>query len=197
MTSSVAAFGTDAPHQTYRLTDYVWDQIIASYTHLLFSVNFDLYTRDRPGFEKLYRGLSDKAWEKAIDLSKYYTTRGGRPNFNLAQNLTNVETLGKYPTNVEELKSLEEAVNLEKKLMERSYAVHAHFSSHKNAEHKDLDAGIAHYMEEEFIEYQAETIRTLVGYHNDLKSILDGEKCVKDKNGALACYLFDDYLRKQ
>lgn len=175
----------------------MWDQIVASYTHLLFSVNFDIYTRDRPGFQKLYRGLSDKAWEKAIDLTKYYTTRGGQPNFNLPQNLTNVEPLGEFETSVDELKSFVEASKLEKALSARAYEIHAHFSSHKGKENKDLDAGIAHYFEEEFVEYQADTIRKLVGYHNDFKTILGGENCQKDKNGALACFMFDEYLQKQ
>lgn len=193
--SSLAAF--KSRNHLHYVTDYVWDQIIASYTHLIFSVNFDIYTQDRPGFQKLYRGLSDKAWDKALDLVKYTTTRGGKPVFDIALNLTNIDTLGVYETTVDELKSLEKAIELEKTLSEKAYKMHDHFTSHKGAEIKDLDAGIAHYVEEEFIEYQAETIRKLTGYHNDFVTLLGDEKCQKDKNGALACYLFDEYLQKQ
>lgn len=193
VTSSLAAFKSGS--HLNMITDYVWDQIAASYTHLIFSVNFDIYTRDRPGFQKLYRGLSDKAWDRALHLIKYYTVRGGKPVLDIANNLTNIN--GDYPTSVEEVRSLKEAVRLEKDLSAKAYKIHAHFSSHKGSDIKDLDAGIAHYVEEKFIEDQADTIRHLTGYYNDLSTLLGNEKCTKSKNGALACYLFDEYLQKQ
>lgn len=190
--STMAAFASK--RHLNLLTDYVWDQITASYTHLLFSVNFDIYTRDRPGFQKLYRGLSDKAWDRALDLVKYYTLRGGIPVLDIAS-LTNVNST--YPTSVEEVRSLKEAIALEKDLSKKAFKIHSHFSSHKGAEINDLDAGVAHYVEEKFIEDQSETIRKLTGYHNDLSTLLGNEKCTKSKNGALACFMFDEYLQKQ
>jgi ferritin len=35
----------------------------------------------REGFEKLFRKLSDSAWDDAIDLIKYITKRGGTMEF--------------------------------------------------------------------------------------------------------------------
>lgn len=51
------------------------------------------------------------------------------------------------------------------------------------------DAAVAHYLEEEFMESQSETIRKLSGYIHDIKKMLN-------RDAALAVYLFDDYLQK-
>lgn len=196
------------------LTDYAWNEIVGSYSHLLLSVNFDSYTKDRPGFEKLYRGLSDHAWNKAIDLIKYVTKRGGKLHDiwdyntqnitlhyldpNVGDNKGYVSKPVEIETSVEELLSLEQAVKIEKSLSQSSYAIHNMVQSHHKLAKKHLDAGIAHYIEEEFIEDQADTIRKLVGYHNDFRTILGGEDhCTANKNTQLACFLFDEYLQKQ
>lgn len=42
---------------------------------------FGNYETNRQGFEKLYRKLSDSAWEKAMDIIKFITKRGGIMNF--------------------------------------------------------------------------------------------------------------------
>ena len=46
------------------------------------STHFGNYESNRHGFQGLYKKLSDKAWEKAIDIIKYIAKRGGRMNFN-------------------------------------------------------------------------------------------------------------------
>lgn len=56
--------------------------IETSFEFLLMSTHFGNYEANREGFKGLYRKLSDKSWEDAIDLMKYIADRGGRMNFN-------------------------------------------------------------------------------------------------------------------
>nr|AAV84217.1 ferritin light chain-like [Culicoides sonorensis] len=194
--SRVGGFVKHNDALSQKLTNYAWDQIVASYDHLLLSVNFDTYTKDRPGFEKLYRGLSDKAWEKAVEVLKYVAKRGGKPDVTSIQ--TQLSDGNVIEASVSELKSLAEAVKLEKSLANHALKLHSAVQNHHHDTEKDLDAGVAHFVEEELIEYQTESVRTLVGYHNDFKTILKGQAvCTTDKNTQLACFLFDDYLQKQ
>lgn len=161
----------------------------------MLSINFDTYTKDRPGFEKLYRGLSDSAWNKAIDVIKYAAKRGGKPDVTKIQTKmsNNTEDIG---ASVSELKSLKEAVKIEKLLSTHAFKIHNDVQSHHHKEKNHLDAGMAHYVEEELIEDQAETIRKLVGLHNDFQTIMNGEaECTNNKNTQLACFLFDEYLQ--
>lgn len=50
---------------------------------------------------------------------------------------------------------------------------------------------VAHYIEEEFLEYQTKKIRELSGWTNDVKTLLSGKK-----DPALSLFLFDEYLQK-
>ena len=52
---------------------------------------------------------------------------------------------------------------------------------------------MAHYMEEKFIEDQADTVRTLSGYTNDLKSLLRESKT---PDTSFNLFMFDEYLLK-
>lgn len=52
---------------------------------------------------------------------------------------------------------------------------------------------IAQYLEEEFIEYQAKTIRDLAGHTSDLKKFVTGNN---GNDLSLSLYLFDEYLQK-
>jgi hypothetical protein len=45
------------------------------------ATHFGNYEKSREGFEKLFRKLSDIAWNDAIDLIKHMTKRGGAMNF--------------------------------------------------------------------------------------------------------------------
>lgn len=49
---------------------------------------------------------------------------------------------------------------------------------------------IAHYLEENFIEDQAATVRKLSGYTNDLRSLIDDTR----GDTSLSLHLFDEYL---
>lgn len=194
--SSIGGFERSNKELSDKLVAYAWDQIVASYDHLLLSVNFDTYTKDRPGFEKLYRGLSDSAWEKAIEVIKYVAQRGGKPDVNTIHTKYAASPKS-IEASVVEVQSLEEALKIEKLLSTHAFKIHDEVQSHHKTEKKELDAGLAHFVEEELIEGQAGTIRKLVGLHNDLKTILKGEDdCTNDKNTQLACFLFDEYLKK-
>lgn len=47
-----------------------------SYEYLLSASYYNNYKTNRAGFSKLFRKLSDNAWEKTIDLIKHVTMRG-------------------------------------------------------------------------------------------------------------------------
>ncbi|XP_063699803.1 ferritin light chain [Culicoides brevitarsis] len=193
MSSRVAGFEKDND-LGQKLVNYAWDQIAASYDHLLLSVNFDTYTKDRPGFEKLYRGLSDAAWNKALEVIKYVALRGGKPDVSVIQENVSGKTV---QASVSELASLKEAVKIEKLLSQHAHNIHNEVQSHHKLEKNQLDAGMAHFVEEELIEQQTENIRKLVGLHNDFQTLLNGEpECISNKNTQLACFLFDEYLQK-
>lgn len=64
------------------LQAYANAQVETSFEFLLMSTHFGNYEANREGFKGLYRKLSDKAWEDAIDVIKFITKRGGKMNFN-------------------------------------------------------------------------------------------------------------------
>lgn len=63
-------------HVQNDLQTFTNQQLDKSYDFLLLAFTFDKYDLDRPGFEKLYRKISDKAWEDTIALVKYQSKRG-------------------------------------------------------------------------------------------------------------------------
>ncbi|NP_001280254.1 uncharacterized protein LOC100166657 precursor [Acyrthosiphon pisum] len=60
---------------------YANTHILRSFQFLLMSSHFGNFEKNRGGFEKLYRQLSDNTWEQAIDLVKFIGKRGGHMNF--------------------------------------------------------------------------------------------------------------------
>lgn len=52
---------------------------------------------------------------------------------------------------------------------------------------------MAHYFEENFIKDQANTIRKLSGFTNDLSKLLDESR----NDVPLSLHMFDEYLQKQ
>lgn len=64
------------------LQAYANGHIETSFEFLLMSTHFGNYEANRDGFKGLYRKMSDNTWEKAIDIIKYISQRGGRMNFN-------------------------------------------------------------------------------------------------------------------
>lgn len=65
----------------YDLQSYVNKHITHSFQYLLLSSHFGNFEKNRVGFQKLFRSLSDTAWNDGIDLIKYMTKRGGKMDF--------------------------------------------------------------------------------------------------------------------
>lgn len=171
------------------LQAYANEQLLKSFDYLLLSANFGTYVKNRPGFEKQFRGLSDTAWNRAIDLIKHITKRGGQHDFYTRRSST-ASTPQKRILELNEINALALALDTEKQLSQEAHGLHERYS---HANHKSrYDAEIAHYLEEKFIEDQATTIRKISGYTNDLKRLLD-----ESVDSSLSLFLFDEYLQKQ
>lgn len=165
------------------LQKFTNDLFSRSFDFLLMATHYGNYIKNRPGFEKLYRGLSDELWEDGIDTIKFITSRGGQMNFNnVPQDLQAQQSLELY-----ELQSLGKALDIEKKLATEAFDIHKDTSGHRS-DHYDPE--ISHHLEDKFMEKHRETIRKLAGYTKDLSKILD------ESDANLGLYLFDEYLQK-
>lgn len=172
------------------LQRYANHQIEKSFEYLLLAANFGTYVKNRPGFEKQFRSLSDKSWSNGIELIKHITKRGGAHDFSVS---SNNKTEKKQILDLNEINALALTLDYEKTLALEAHHIHEKYSHAKHP--TEYDPEIAHFIEEEFIEDQAHTIRKLSGYTNDLKKLL---KEYKDTNDvSLSLYLFDEYLGKQ
>ncbi|XP_011303828.1 uncharacterized protein Fer2LCH [Fopius arisanus] len=164
------------------LQAYANAHIETSFEFLLMSTHFGNYEANREGFKALYRKLSDENWNRAIDVIKFITKRGGRMNFNQLPRFkrnTNDRVL-----ELNELNSLAKALDTEKQLADEALRIHSQAQHHTK-----MDASVAHYIEEKFIEDQADTVRNLAGHTNDLKNLLG------DRDASVSVYLFDEYLK--
>jgi len=173
-----------------QLQKYANHQIQKSFEYLLLSTNFGTYVKNRPGFEKQFRALSDKSWGYGIDLIKHITKRGGKHNFDITSNSVTTKTL-----DINEMSALALTLDYEKDLAKEAHTIYENFAHHKHQKENHsavFDPEIAHYIEENFIEDQANTVRKLSGYANDLKKMLQGATDI-----SLALYMFDEYLAKQ
>lgn len=175
-------------HNVRYLQSYANDQLSKSYEYLLLAANFGTYVKNRPGFEKQFRELSDTAWNRGISLIKHITKRGGSHDF-LSRNVNTISTPDRHPLELGEIKALAFALDTEKKLALEAHNIHERYS---HANHKSLyDPEVAHYVEEEFLGNQANKIRQLSGYTNDLKHLIATANDI-----SLSLYLFDEYLQK-
>lgn len=160
-----------------------------SFDYLLSAAFFNNYQTNRAGFSKMFRKLSDDAWAKSIDLIKHVTMRGDKMNFD--QRSTQKPTERKnYTVELHELDSLAKALDTQKELAERAFYIHREAT--RNSQHLH-DPEIAQYLEEEFVEDQAKTIRDLAGHTTDLKRFISANN---GQDLSLALYLFDEYLQK-
>ncbi|ENN79506.1 ferritin heavy polypeptide-like 17 [Dendroctonus ponderosae] len=157
-----------------------------SFDFLILSTHYGNYLKNRPGFEKLFRGLSDGLWEDTINSIKYITSRGGEMSFS---NIDTVNDVSNDAATLElyELHSLGKALDIEKKLAEKAFDIHKAASGHKTDHH---DPEVAHHLEEKFMSKQRNIIRDLAGYTKDLSQIMD------TPDVSLGLYLFDEYLQK-
>ncbi|XP_016988263.1 ferritin-1, chloroplastic [Drosophila rhopaloa] len=167
---------------------YINAQLTKSYDYLLLATHFNSYQKNRPGFQKLYQGLSDRSFDDSIALIKQVTRRGGIVDFNTRHESPASVSTKRNIVEVDELHSLALALDNEKQLA--TGATHVH-SRATHATDADRDPELAHYIEEKFLSKQAETVRKLSGYANDLA------KLMKVPDPSLSVYLFDEYLQKQ
>lgn len=170
-------------HSVNNLNDFLNRQLDISYKYLLLSTQFSSYIKNRPGFQSKFRGLSDRSWEKGIELIKYVTKRGGKVKFNA------VEDLEKATLELNELEAMAVTLDTEKMLFEKARAIHERSSHAHNS--KTYDPEVAHYIEEEHLEDLAGSVRDYAGYANDLKNLYRGSNDIN-----LDTYLFDQYLQK-
>ncbi|XP_043469149.1 uncharacterized protein LOC122502891 [Leptopilina heterotoma] len=178
-----AKYGSFENMQT-DLQAYTNAHIESSFEYLLMSSHFGNYEANREGFKGLYRKLSDNAWQKAIDMIQFITKRGGTMNFNQLPHFKKTASDSRV-LELNEIGSLAKALDTEKVMAEEALRLHAQTQNHPKQ-----DAAVAHYLEEEFMEAQADCIRKLAGHSNDLKNLL------QDRDASLSIFLFDEYLQK-
>lgn len=163
--------------------NYANTNILRSFQFLLMSSHFGNYEKNRGGFEKLYRKLSDQAWEQAIDLVKYVNKRGGHMNFRLRKD----ETIAKQiDYEMYELGSMARALDMQKELAREAHSIH--FEVTRKVAH---DPEVASYIENNFVHKHSDIIRELSGHTNDLKHLIANQP-----DPSLSLYLFDEYLQK-
>lgn len=183
-------------HIANDLQTFTNQQLDKSFDFLLLAFTFDKYDLDRPGFEKLYRKLSDKAWEDTEKLVKYQSRRGLTVQLDGVQSgvlgQLNEGKVGGKTTLLDsnELSSLKVALGYEKILADESHRIHKKIS-HAHDKGAAYDPDVAHFLDEEVIEYQSGTIRKLTGYIHNLHSIIE-ESNTKD----MGVHMFDEYLDK-
>ncbi|XP_071448764.1 ferritin light chain [Hetaerina americana] len=159
------------------LSKFANTHIALSFDYLLLSTNFGSYEKDRKGFEKLFRQLSDSTWEDGIDVIKHTAKRGGIVDFMLKSDDI---AYGKSVSSVNEIQGLSRALDSQKNLAAMTFKLHQ----------KAGDPEISSYLENSFLHKQADTIRSLSGHISDVKKMLD----YPDQR-SVSLFLFDEYLR--
>lgn len=168
----------------FDLQSFANDHITRSFQYLLTATHFDNYEKNREGFTKLFRKLSDTAWDDGIKLMKYITKRGGHMSFaSRKQDKLLEKESGTYE--LHELGSLSRALDIEKSLAEEAHNIHSEVMRRRENYH---DPEVGAYLEDHFLHREADKIRELAGHFNDL------ERLVEEKNPSLAVFLFDEYL---
>lgn len=191
------ALFSSVAHAERDLETFTNQQLEKSFDFLLLSYVFDQYKLDRPGFEKMYRKISDKAWEDTQGLIKYRSKRGLVVELNGLANATEnvletrtLKTMNRAVLlNTDEMGSLKLALAYEKALASESHRIHKKIS-HAHGEGQVYDPDVAHYLDEEIIEYQSGLIRQLTGHIHNLQAI--SSEATRD----LGLHMFDEYLAK-
>ena len=169
------------------LQGYANHNLLTSFQYLLMSSHFGNYDAQREGFKALYRKLSDQSWEDTISVLKYLGKRGGYADFN--EPIHDTEAMEYKTLNLDEIISLSMALDMQKGLAKAATRIHSKALQQDSTKSKQ-DAGIIHYMQEQFVEPQTERIRDLAGYINDMHGILTSS------DASIGVYLFDEYLKK-
>ncbi|XP_072393553.1 ferritin light chain-like [Diabrotica undecimpunctata] len=170
------------------LQKFINHHFIRSFEYLLLATNFATYERNRAGFEKLFRGLSDNKWHEGIEFIKYLTSRGGQMNFNAISKDIKSEEAESRSFDLRELTAIAKALDIEKKFVHEAHSIHREATRNNKQFH---DPEISDYLEKEVVHKERDLIRKLAGYSTDLAGLLNGP------DSSLALYMFDDYLQKQ
>nr|XP_019557293.2 uncharacterized protein LOC109426281 [Aedes albopictus] len=184
-------------YMTAEIADLTTQLLDQSFDFLLLSTAFNQHFKDRPGFEKLYRNIADKAWSDAITLMKYQSKRGQRamlnPNYkyswhelrSLADRMIADRMIA------EEHSSLKLAMEYEKLVAEVAHVIHKKSSvTHQYPAQYDPD--MAHFFDEKILIGRRDSVRKLAGYVHQLDGILNDDSYTRD----LGLHLFDEYLKK-
>uniref|UniRef100_F4MI35 Ferritin n=1 Tax=Phlebotomus perniciosus TaxID=13204 RepID=F4MI35_PHLPE len=174
------------PHAQLNLQEFTVMQLQSSYEYLLLSSKYNTHVKNRPGFAKKFRELSDRSWNHGMDLIKHITRRGGKMEF---RSVEKPRHMFGHTLELDELHSMALVLENEKFLAKSAHHIHNSVSHANHPTHYDPE--LAHHMEENFLEDQAETIRKFSGYANDLKHFMKEKTQV-----ALSIFLFDEYLQK-
>lgn len=118
------------------LQAYANEQLLKSFDYLLLSANFGTYVKNRPGFEKKFRELSDTAWERSINLIKHITKRGGQHDFFTRRQVT-VSTAQKHVLELNEINAMAFALDTEKSLSLEAHSLHERYSHANHKAHYD------------------------------------------------------------
>lgn len=129
------------------INDQINLELTASYIYQSMSFHFNRDDVALPGFQKFYKENSDEEREHAEKLMKYLNKRGGRVV------LKDVSSPKKNEW-ANGLESLEEALELEKKVNDSLLKLHALASQHN-------DPHLTDFLEEEFLDEQVESIKKL------------------------------------
>lgn len=176
-----------AAHEVIKdLQNYVNVHVTRNWQYLLMSTHFHNYEKNREGFSKLFKKLSDQAWDDAIHLIKYIGKRGGQMDFSFRKESNLGVTVDTYE--MHEMGSLAKALDIQKSLAEESHHIHGEAMRRKADFH---DPEVGSFIENNFLHQHADTIRTLAGHTNDLKKMMSNAA-----DQSLALYLFDQYLGK-
>lgn len=115
------------------LQAYANEQLLKSFDYLLLSANFGTYVKNRPGFQKQFHGLSDTAWNRAIDLIKHITKRGGQHDFYTRRSASVSTPSQRRILELSEINALALALDTEKSLATEAHGLHERYS---HANHK-------------------------------------------------------------
>lgn len=107
---------------------------------MVLATNFGSHVKNRPGFEKQFRALSDNAWNQAIGLIKHVNKRGREHTFGVVTN----ETQPKPVFELNELNALAYALDSEKTLATTAHRLHRAYS-HAHIE-KTYDPEVCVYL---------------------------------------------------
>lgn len=102
------------------------------------AANFGTHVKNRPGFEKQFRALSDTAWGRSIDLIKHITKRGGTHDF-YTRRSASVSAQQKRILELNEINALALALDVEKTLALEAHSIHERYSHANHKAHYDAE----------------------------------------------------------